>query len=120
MPQIMSPSYPAPPSHSNADMNAPPPSYYPAHPHQQRGSAVDNRERSTSYQNIPRLSHSMSTPSVRDHEAYGQQSQHPSLQTAEPDQSELSLAAAEKRRNKLGYHRTSVACGMFFSIPVGR
>lgn len=26
-----------------------------------------------------------------------------------------ALASAEKRRNKLGYHRTSVACGMFRS-----
>ncbi len=30
------------------------------------------------------------------------------------DAAGLSMSAAEKRRNKLGYHRTSVACGEFF------
>ena len=29
---------------------------------------------------------------------------------------DAGMTLAEKRRNKLGYHRTSVACGMFFSV----
>lgn len=33
------------------------------------------------------------------------------------EQNSLNLAA-EKRRNKLGYHRTSVACGMFHVISI--
>ena len=31
---------------------------------------------------------------------------------------DAGMTLAEKRRNKLGYHRTSVACGMFFSVDV--
>lgn len=76
---------------------------------------MDDREHRESYQDIPRLNHSTSTPSVQAHEAFGQPPQHASLQSAESDQSELSLAAAEKRRNKLGYHRTSVACGTYLT-----
>ncbi|CRK19736.1 hypothetical protein BN1708_000401 [Verticillium longisporum] len=45
-----------------------------------------------------RLKHSTSTPDVRP------------LQSSTTDASQLALAA-DKRRNKLGYHRTSVACG---------
>ena len=29
---------------------------------------------------------------------------------------DAGMTLAEKRRNKLGYHRTSVACGMFFTM----
>lgn len=33
----------------------------------------------------------------------------------DPDNGHLALSSSEKRRNKLGYHRTSVACGMFYA-----
>lgn len=31
---------------------------------------------------------------------------------------DAGMTLAEKRRNKLGYHRTSVACGMFSSVDL--
>lgn len=43
------------------------------------------------------LKRSASTPNVRGHHS-----------------SDAGMTLAEKRRNKLGYHRTSVACGMWF------
>ncbi|KAK7951130.1 uncharacterized protein PG986_006858 [Apiospora aurea] len=33
----------------------------------------------------------------------------------DPDNGHMALSSSEKRRNKLGYHRTSVACGMFYT-----
>lgn len=42
------------------------------------------------------LKRSASTPNVRDHHSHS---------------SDAGMTLAEKRRNKLGYHRTSVACG---------
>lgn len=36
---------------------------------------------------------------------------------AQPEQSPLASPNSEKRRNKLGYHRTSVACGPSASVP---
>jgi hypothetical protein len=110
----MSREYPAPPSHNGADMSVPTPDYYSVHHHQQQqASRVDHRERRDSYQDSSQLKHYTSSPSVQAHEAYGQPLQEISVENAESDQSELSLAAAEKRRNKLGYHRTSVACGTY-------
>ena len=44
------------------------------------------------------LKRSASTPNVRGHHSHS---------------SDAGMTLAEKRRNKLGYHRTSVACGMF-------
>ncbi len=53
-----------------------------------------------------KLKRSLSTPVVRPQQANMSQAQ----AMPSPDHSALGLAA-EKRRNKLGYHRTSVACG---------
>ena len=44
------------------------------------------------------LKRSASTPNVRGHHSHS---------------SDAGMTLAEKRRNKLGYHRTSVACGMY-------
>ena len=45
------------------------------------------------------LKRSASTPNVRGHHSHS---------------SDVGMTLAEKRRNKLGYHRTSVACGKFY------
>lgn len=44
----------------------------------------------------------------------------PNMQDDHPDHSDAAAAAlAEKKRNKLGYHRTSVACGKTFPLQTG-
>ncbi|KAI9804955.1 MAG: hypothetical protein M1833_006258 [Piccolia ochrophora] len=57
---------------------------------------IHRRRRSTK-NTMPLVKRSASTPNVR-----GQ---------AAADAASMSMSAADKRRNKLGYHRTSVACG---------
>jgi hypothetical protein len=57
---------------------------------------------STSLSKNSKIKRSISTPNVR-----GQ---------ASSDVAHLALSA-DKRRNKLGYHRTSVACGIYSNFP---
>ncbi|KAK8027949.1 hypothetical protein PG991_005005 [Apiospora marii] len=52
-----------------------------------------------SVQKSSKLRRAFSTPNVRKQGAN------------DPDNGHLALSSSEKRRNKLGYHRTSVACG---------
>ena len=114
MTDIMSYQYPPPPPPNGADMEMPPSGYmsnYSMHP---QSSPMDMRqgpdssmklERRDSLSKSLKLKRSISTPDVRP-----QQPGLPPPQTPIPEQSALALSA-EKRRNKLGYHRTSVACG---------
>lgn len=64
-----------------------------------------DKERRDSLSKAMKLKRSLSTPSVRPQQPPPAPQPNPP-----PDHSSLGLAA-EKRRNKLGYHRTSVACG---------
>lgn len=83
----MIPSYPhLPGEHTQPN---PPADAMPSSP------SIKNREISTGFKSA-KIKRSMSTPNVR-----GQSS---------ADAAALALSA-DKRRNKLGYHRTSVACG---------
>lgn len=63
-------------------------------------AATHGRRRSSKGMAPAIVKRSASTPNVRG--------------LAAVDAAGLSMSAAEKRRNKLGYHRTSVACGKFF------
>lgn len=104
MTDIMAYQYPPPPP-NGADMDMAPSGYLPSYsvaPHASSGMDPDSsipRERSE-------LRRSISTPVVGPPQGHPQQS---------PQQAGASGqdAAAERRRNKLGYHRTSVACGIF-------
>ncbi|KAM7224249.1 hypothetical protein V8F06_000030 [Rhypophila decipiens] len=93
MTDIMSYQYPPPPN--GADMELPSSGYLPNYPVSQQGpSGMDMRpspESAGSFQS----------------QSQSQQPQTPHQATT-PEQNAL---AQEKRRNKLGYHRTSVACG---------
>ncbi|KAK4186139.1 hypothetical protein QBC35DRAFT_282586 [Podospora australis] len=110
---IMTYQYPPPPQ-DGADMDESPSGYYPNYslqPHNPSGidmrsgpdSGMPIRERSESTMKLKR---SISTPVVGPTSSHGQVPQPPPHSTA-PGQDPLG----EKRRNKLGYHRTSVACG---------
>lgn len=109
MTSIMSYQYPPPPPPNGAEMDMPHSGYMPnysvppppsstidiRHPPDTTGSLKDRKD---SYsQASMKLKRSLSTPNVRP-------------QGASTDHPPLGLAG-EKRRNKLGYHRTSVACG---------
>lgn len=61
-------------------------------------SMSSQRRRKTAKHAVSTLKRSASTPNVRGGES--------------------GMSVADKRRNKLGYHRTSVACGMCSSNPV--
>ncbi|KAK4230639.1 hypothetical protein QBC38DRAFT_19784 [Podospora fimiseda] len=114
MTDIMSYQYPPPPQ-NGADMDMPPSGYYPNYSHHHHASPgmdtnISSRERSGSFSKSMKLKRSISTP------VGGPPSQAPPLQPPTPQQSVSQLQdplglAGEKRRNKLGYHRTSVACG---------
>ena len=108
MTDIMSYQYPPPPP-NGADMDMPPSGYLPSYsvpPHASSGmdpdSSLPSRERSD-------LRRSISTPVVGPSQSQGQPQQPPTPQQSAASQD----AAAERRRNKLGYHRTSVACGKY-------
>ncbi|KAL2022793.1 hypothetical protein VTK56DRAFT_4609 [Thermocarpiscus australiensis] len=119
MTDIMSYQYPPPP-HNGAEMDLPPSGYLPnfaVPPHASSGmdarsdpnSGIASRGRSDPFSNSAKLKRTVSTPVVGPAQA---QVQAPKL-TA-PQQSPVASGqdpAGEKRRNKLGYHRTSVACG---------
>ncbi|KAK3329607.1 hypothetical protein B0H66DRAFT_31911 [Apodospora peruviana] len=114
MTDIMSYQYPPPPN--GADMDLPPSGYLPNYsvpPQASSGmdmrpspdSGIPSRERSDSFSKSMKLKRTISEPTVGP-----PQSQQPTT----PQQSttaEQNALAQEKRRNKLGYHRTSVACG---------
>jgi hypothetical protein len=121
MTDVMSYQYPPPPHQNGAEMEIPPSGYMPNYSiHNPPPSGMDMRanpdsghsmkDRRDSFSNSMKLKRSISTPSVRPPQT---QSQLPPSQNSAAEQNALSLAAAEKRRNKLGYHRTSVACGMY-------
>ncbi|KAM7184903.1 Halotolerance protein 9 [Rhypophila sp. PSN 637] len=117
MTDIMSYQYPPPPN--GADMELPSSGYLPNYPVSQQGasgmdmrpspeSGMSSRNRSTSFSKSMDLKRSVSNP------AGSLQSQSQSQQPQTPHQAttpEQNALAQEKRRNKLGYHRTSVACG---------
>lgn len=122
MTDVMSYQYPPPPSQNGAEMEMPPSGYMQNYAvHQQPPPGMDmrhspesnlpSRERRDSYSKSLKLKRSISTPSVRPQDQPSQQQLPPSQSVSAAEQNALSLAAAEKRRNKLGYHRTSVACG---------
>lgn len=129
MTDVMSYQYPPPPPQNGADMDIQPSGYMPNYSaHHQPPSAMDMRptpdsdhsmkERRESFSNSMKLKRSISSPSVRPPQTQTQQSQLPPSQNSAAEQNALNLAAAEKRRNKLGYHRTSVACGKYsLGIP---
>lgn len=120
MTDIMSYRYPPlPPPQDDDDMGSPPAGYIPSYRgHHQLPSGIDMRlsidsghsttERRDSYADSTTLRRSISTSGMRSPQTQALQSQDPAA-----EQNALSLAAAEKRRNKLGYHRTSVACGKY-------
>jgi hypothetical protein len=111
MTTIMSYQYPPPPPPNGAEMDMSHPGYmqnYNVPP--QTSSTLDMRSaqdlkdrRDSLAQANLKLKRSLSTPNVRPQQP--------------PDHTPLGMSA-EKRRNKLGYHRTSVACGksFFFSF----
>ncbi|KAH8891003.1 hypothetical protein GQ53DRAFT_166624 [Thozetella sp. PMI_491] len=121
MTDIMPYQYPPPPPSNGADMDLPPPAGYysvppPSDMRQGPDADLHSKDRRDSLSKTMKLKRSLSTPSVRP-----PQPQPPSQQPGPPpnqqphpqsaqDQAALALAG-EKRRNKLGYHRTSVACG---------
>lgn len=111
MTDIMSYQYPPPPPQNGAgDMDLPPSgggymSGYSVPPPSSNmevrppGASISLKDRRESLSKAMKLKRSMSTPNVRP----GQ---------TPPDHAAAAAALqADKRRNKLGYHRTSVACG---------
>lgn len=125
MTDIMSYQYPPPPSQNGADMDMPPSGYLPNYsvpPQSSSGmdmrsgpdSGIPPRDRSDSFSKSLKLKRSISTPAVGAPQPQPPAQQLPPTpqQSTAPGQDPLGLAA-EKRRNKLGYHRTSVACGKF-------
>ncbi|GAB1310955.1 Halotolerance protein 9 [Madurella fahalii] len=112
MTDVMSYQYPPPP-HNGADMDLPPsgylPSYsVPSHASSGMDPSIPSRERSDSFSKSIKLKRSMPTPVVGPPQPQAQAPQPPPpQQSAAPGQD----PAGERRRNKLGYHRTSVACG---------
>jgi len=115
MTDIMSYQYPPPPPPNGADMGLPPSGYLPEYSSIHPPSGMDMRpgedagadkDRHDPLSKAMKLKRSLSTPSVRP-----QQAPAPPQQNPPPEHPSLGMSAAEKRRNKLGYHRTSVACG---------
>src|SRR3569833_605798 len=115
MTDIMSYQYPPQPP-NGADMGMAPSGYMPDYSSipppaagmdmrsgQDAGMPEKDRRDSLSKMKLKR---SLSTPNVRPQQPPAPPQQNPSSEHAA-----LGSLAAEKRRNKLGYHRTSVACG---------
>ncbi|KAK3394733.1 hypothetical protein B0H63DRAFT_56213 [Podospora didyma] len=103
---------PPPPSQNGADMDIPPSGYYSAQApsgmdvRSGPDSGIPTRERSDSFSKSMKLKRSLSTPTVGPPPPHG-----PQQPPLTPQQQAAEDLAGEKRRNKLGYHRTSVACG---------
>lgn len=99
-----SPPKSAPELLSNSSFNFPNPSSLPSQhglPHPSvplTASMSSQRRRKTTKHAVSTLKRSASTPNVRGGES--------------------GMSVADKKRNKLGYHRTSVACGMCTSNEV--
>lgn len=116
MTDIMSYQYPPPPPHG-AEMGMSSSAYTPTYaplPHSSEfgmGSEYDPdfppRDRRDSFSTTMHLKRSMSTSNVRPELPLEQAHMQQQGQTVD----HVSFLAADKRRNKLGYHRTSVACG---------
>ena len=130
MTEIMSYSYPEPPRQNGADMDLPPSGYapsYPGHPTTSSGmsirpspdAGIPSRERADSFSNSIKLKRSLSTPTAGTPPSQLSVLQSQTAQQTASEQNALALAS-EKRRNKLGYHRTSVACGKFRWTPPKR
>lgn len=104
MTSIMSYQYPPLPPPNGTEMEISPPGYISSYGvPQPSGSAIDMRPEQESPMSLKdrkdslsqasmRIKRSVSTPNVR-------------------SQQNTPEMSADKRRNKLGYHRTSVACG---------
>ena len=110
MTDVMSYQYPPPPP-NGTEMDMPPSGYmsgYSVPSHTDPDSSIPSRERSDSFSKSMKLKRSLSTPVVGPPQGQSQVPQPPTPQSS--GASGLD-AAAERRRNKLGYHRTSVACG---------
>lgn len=110
MTSIMSYQYPPPPPPNGAEMDLPPSGYMSSYgvPHatasamdlrsgQESSMSLKDRKDSLSQASLRNIKRSLSTPNVR-----SQQNSSEHVPMGMP---------GEKRRNKLGYHRTSVACG---------
>ncbi|KAA8630805.1 hypothetical protein SMACR_00394 [Sordaria macrospora] len=107
MTDIMSFQYPPPPPQNGTDMDIQHSGYmpYPVPPSGSSGmdlrhSPETGRDRSDSYPFATKPNRSMSTS----------QTSQPPLTPRDPTTPDQGLSG-DKRRNKLGYHRTSVACG---------
>lgn len=109
MTSIMSYQYPPPPPPNGAEMDIPPPGYMSSYgvpqappsamdmrPGQESSMSLKDRKDSLSQASL-KIKRSMSTPNVRSQQNI-------------PEHVPMGMPG-EKRRNKLGYHRTSVACG---------
>lgn len=115
MTDIMSYQYPPPPN--GTDMDVPPSGYLPnysAPPQGASGMAMrpspdSGRDRSGST-SLKRSS--ISTPAGPP-QSQSQTQQPPTPQELTTAEQNAVALATEKRRNKLGYHRTSVACGKY-------
>ncbi|KAL1880811.1 hypothetical protein VTK73DRAFT_4981 [Phialemonium thermophilum] len=117
MTDVMPYQYPPPPTAQNgADMELPPSGYIPNYSISQGSSGVDmgpspdsnlslDESQETSSKAM-KMKQAMSSPGARS----SQMQQSPPHHGAMQDQNALAMGG-EKRRNKLGYHRTSVACG---------
>ncbi|KAK0733479.1 hypothetical protein B0T26DRAFT_635680 [Lasiosphaeria miniovina] len=115
MTDVRSYQYPPPPPPNGAEMDMPPSGYYSA----QAASGMDmrsgpdsgipSRERSVSFSKSMKLERSLSIPTGGPPSSQASQQQPPTPQ--QPGTPDALTLAGEKRRNKLGYHRTSVACG---------
>lgn len=110
MTSIMSYQYPPPPPPNGAEMDIPPPGYMssygvpqPTAPGmdmrsgQESPVSLKDRKDSLSQASLKKLKRSLSTPNV-------------GSQQSTSEHAPMGMPG-EKRRNKLGYHRTSVACG---------
>ena len=116
MTSIMSYQYPPPPPPNGAEMDMPPSGYMPNYSVPPPASAIDmrpaqdssmslkERKDSLSQASLMKLKRSMSIPNVG----------------SQPTAQDHAMGMpGEKRRNKLGYHRTSVACGKPHSLVSG-
>lgn len=83
-------SMPSPYDFGNPSLPSQQPLAHPVPP--MTASSATQRRRKTAKHSLSSLKRSASTPNVR---------------------GDAGMSMADKRRNKLGYHRTSVACGMY-------
>ncbi|SPN96998.1 uncharacterized protein DNG_00517 [Cephalotrichum gorgonifer] len=110
MTSIMSYQYPPLPPPNGTEIDVPPPGYMPSYgvpqppvsaidmrPGHEPPMSLKDRKDSLSQASL-KIKRSWSTPNVR------------SQQNAS-DHLPMGMSSSDKRRNKLGYHRTSVACG---------